>query len=100
MTKCQCRTRCTVLRLTFLFLILWFLILRANHSCAVTPVSNLALGVFATAVAISALSSMSGRRTIELPGLVKNTRDQRTYCACAFGGDLVVRGPVRKPHGP
>lgn len=87
------------LRPTFLFLILWFIILHANHSCAVTLDRNLALELFATAVAISALLSMSGWRTIELTGLIRNKRDQRTYCAWAFGGDLVHR-PVSKPHGP
>jgi hypothetical protein len=63
---------------TFLFLILWFLILLVNHSYDVDPGSKFVPGFFLTASATILLSSVSARKTTELPGRVKNTRDHRS----------------------
>ena len=81
---------------TVRFLIRWFLMRRANHSEAVAPVLKRPVVSFAAASAISALSSASRRSTCEFPGLVKKTRDHRSYLPCSFGGGLYVRaGDIR-----
>lgn len=74
--------------LTVLFLILWFLIRRMNQSLAVAPVSYFPGGTFAMASAIIGLSSDRARSSMEFPGRVKNTSDQRSYFPCSFGGGL------------
>jgi hypothetical protein len=75
--------------LTVLFLILWFLTLLANHSPAVTPqvLLNREFSGFAADSAIIAYS-LKGSRTTASPGLVKKTKDHRSYLACSPGGDL------------
>ena len=74
---------------TFRFLTRWFLIRLANHSPAVTPpVWNLAFSGFLAASATISLKSAIGSSTIDFPGRVKNTRDQRVCLHCSPGGWL------------
>ena len=61
---------------------------RWNHSPAVAPVVYRPSGARAAASAISALSFVRGSRRTECAGRVKNTSDQRSYKAWAFGGGL------------
>jgi hypothetical protein len=61
---------------------------RRNHSPAVVPVVYGPSGARAAASAISVLSFVRGARETDSPGRVKNTSDQRSNEAWAFGGVL------------
>lgn len=66
-----------------------FLIRLANHSPAVAPpVFKPAFSGFRIASATVSLRSSIGSRTVDSPGRVKNTRDQRVCLLCSPGGWL------------
>ena len=66
------------------------LILRMSHSSAVAPGAYFPGGARATAAAICGLWSARWWSVTVSFGRVKKTSDQRSCCACSFGGGLVT----------